>query len=205
MNAVASLPPPPVPVPQPIVEAPKVAAVAKRRPIAPAGVRPEIFERAIASLDRHSMRIPSHDRIAIADFGIASAQPRFHLINLGTSQVETLLVSHGIGSDPEHSGFLRRFSNDVGSEATCEGAFLTSDYYFGKHGASQRLDGLDMTNNNALDRAIVVHAANYATPEHVAKWGKLGRSQGCFAVGEPDLEKVFLRMGPGRMIFAAKA
>ena len=51
----------------------------------------------------------------------------------------------------------------------------------------------------------MVHAANYATPEHVAKWGKLGRSQGCFAVGEPDLEKVFLRMGPGRMIYAAKA
>lgn len=195
--------PPPVPVPAPVAQ-PLPAQVA-RRPLAPGGVRPELFQRAIAALDRHSMRIPSHDRIAIADFSRPSVEPRFHLVHLGTGQVETLLVTHGIGSDPQHTGFLHRFSNDVGSEATCEGAFLTSDYYFGKHGASQRLHGLDYTNNNALDRAIVVHSADYATPEHIAKFGKLGRSQGCFAVGEPDLEKVFLRVGHGRMIYSAKA
>lgn len=201
---VTQLPPPPVPVPAPVAPQPVPAQVAKR-PMAPMGVRPELFQRAIAALDRHSMRIPSHDRIAIADFSKPSVEPRFHLIHLGTGQVETLLVTHGIGSDPQHTGFLHRFSNEVGSEATCEGAFLTSDYYFGKHGASQRLHGLDHTNYNALDRAIVVHAADYATPAHIAKWGKLGRSQGCFAVGEPDLERVFLRVGHGRMIFSAKA
>lgn len=182
-----------------------VEAAPRRRHIAaPHGVRPELFQRAIASLDRHSMRIPAHDRIAIADFSTPSSDPRFHLINLGTGACETLLVAHGIGSDPEHTGRLQRFSNEMNSNATCEGAFVATDYYSGKHGASQRLEGLDVSNSNALDRAIVVHAADYATPAHIAKWGKLGRSQGCFAVGQADLEKVFLKIGAGRMIYSSK-
>ena len=197
--APALLPPAPVYVP-PIPKAPQVA----RGPKIPANIRPELFKKAVAALDRHSMAIPSHDRIAIADFAQPSYRPRFHIVNLGTGQTESFLVAHGIGSDPEHTGLLQRFSNEVNSEATCEGAFLTADYYIGKHGDSQRLLGLDPTNNNALDRAIVVHSAWYANTDMIAKHGKLGRSQGCFAVGEYDLAKVFERLGPGRMIYSAK-
>jgi hypothetical protein len=116
-----------------------------------------------------------------------------------------LLVAHGMGSDPRHTGVLERFSNDPGSYATCEGAFLAADYYVGKHGRSQRLFGLDATNSNALDRAIVVHSAWYANREMIAEHGKLGRSQGCFAVGERDLDRVFASLGQGRMIYASKA
>jgi hypothetical protein len=182
--------------------APKVAAQAR---IVPAGIRPELFKRATAALDRHSMHVDTHDRIAVADFSLPSSQPRFFLVNMGTGEVEPLLVAHGIGSDPGHTGVLQRFSNQINSEATCEGAFLTADYYVGKHGDSQRLIGLDPTNNNALARAIVVHSAWYANPDMVSKHGKLGRSQGCFAVGERQLAKVFERLGPGRLIYATKA
>ncbi|WP_404339813.1 murein L,D-transpeptidase catalytic domain family protein [Sphingomonas sp. MMS12-HWE2-04] len=200
---VAAAPAAPVPLPHvpPVPAAPVVAA---RSASAPAGVRPELFKRAVAALNRHSMRVPSHDRIAIADFAASSSQRRFHLVNMGNGQVETFLVAHGIGSDPEHTGLLQRFSNQPNSEATCEGAFLTADYYVGKHGDSQRLLGLDPTNNNALDRAIVIHSAWYSNPDMIAKHGKLGRSQGCFAVGQQDLAKVFERLGPGRMIYSAK-
>jgi hypothetical protein len=183
---------------------PKAPVVAKAGPNTPPGVRPELFKKALAALDRHSIRIPSHDRIAIADFTTPSYRPRLYLVHLGRGEVETFLVSHGVGSDPGHTGQLQRFSNEVNSEATCEGAFLTSDYYVGKHGDSQRLLGLDPTNNNALDRAIVVHSAWYANADMIGKHGKLGRSQGCFAVGENELAKVFERLGPGRMIYAAK-
>ena len=171
----------------------------------PAGVRPELYDRALAALNRHASRIDKHDRIAIADFTAPSSQPRFHLIDLGTGKVETLLVAHGMGSDPNHTGVLQRFSNDPGSYATCEGAFLAKDYYVGKHGQSQRLLGLDTTNSNALDRAIVVHAAWYANPEMIAEHGKLGRSQGCFAVGDRDLDRVFAQLGQGRLIYASRA
>lgn len=197
--------PAPLPVPAPIPEIPKAPEVAAAKvPGVPAGIRPELFKKALAALNRHSMRIPSHDRIAIADFAAPSYSPRFFVVNLGTGQVERFLVAHGIGSDPQHTGLLQRFSNEVNSEATCEGAFLTADYYVGKHGDSQRLLGLDPTNNNALDRAIVVHSAWYANTDMIGRHGKLGRSQGCFAVGENELAKLFERLGPGRMIYSAK-
>ena len=115
-----------------------------------------------------------------------------------------MLVAHGIGSDPEHTGMLQRFSNEVNSEATCEGAFLAANYYVGKHQLSQRLIGLDPTNNNALDRAIVIHGAWYSNSDMIARHGKLGRSQGCFAVGEKDLDRLFTLLGEGRMIYATK-
>lgn len=203
--AAPSIPVPPSMIP---VEKPQIAfqepTFARGRIHTPEGVRATLFRRAIAALDKHSMRIQAHDKIGIVDFAVNSSTPRFHIINLGTGACETLLVTHGIGSDPEHTGILQRFSNEPNSNATCEGAFLATDYYNGKHGPSQRLEGLDESNSNALDRAIVVHAATYATPEHIAKWGKLGRSQGCFAVAPSDLEKVFLKVGAGRMIFASK-
>ena len=202
VNTLAQLPPAPIPVPVPVASPPP--EMARRRPTAPRGIRQDLFEKAVASLDRHSMTIPSHDRIAIADFSQPSHLPRFHIVNMGNGQVESLLVAHGSGSDPEHTGVLHSFSNEMGSNATCEGSFVTSDYYSGRHGASQRLLGLDPTNNNALDRAIVVHGAWYSNPDMIEKWGKLGRSQGCFAVGEADLERLFLRLGQGRMIYSAK-
>jgi hypothetical protein len=158
----------------------------------------------LASLQQHGSRVAQRDRMAIADFTAGSSQPRFHLVDLVSGKTTTLLVSHGSGSDPSHTGYLKRFSNDFGSNASSEGAFATADYYVGKHGRSQRLIGLDPTNNNALGRAIVVHSAWYANPDMIKTHGMLGRSQGCFAVGERDLDQVFARLGPGRMIFAAK-
>lgn len=170
----------------------------------PRVVRPELLRRALASLDTHSDRIALRDRIAIADFSAPSAQPRLHLVNLTDGRTTSLLVAHGKGSDPAHTGWLQRFSNEDGSEASCDGAFLTADYYVGKHGRSQRLIGLDPTNSNALSRAIVVHGAWYSNPEMLRTHGRLGRSQGCFAVGEQELAGLFDQLGPGRMIYAAK-
>ena len=167
-------------------------------------VRPELMQRALAALEQHGSRIARRDRIAIADFAAPSATPRFHLVNLEDGRATSKLVAHGSGSDPAHTGWLQRFSNQNGSNASCEGAFVTDGYYVGKHGKSQRLMGLDATNNNALDRAIVVHAAWYANPDMIDRRGMLGRSQGCFAVGENELAEVFERLGPGRMIYAAK-
>lgn len=168
------------------------------------GVRPELFQRALAALDRHRGAIPKRDLIAIADFAAPSSNPRFHLVNTISGRSTSLLVSHGRGSDPAHTGWLSRFSNDDGSLATSSGAYLTGDTYYGKHGRSRRLTGLDRTNNLAETRGIVVHAAWYVSPDLVRERGKLGRSEGCFAVSESDLEQVLSRLGAGRMIYADK-
>jgi hypothetical protein len=181
-----------------------MAPVPARPATSPRVVRPELMRRALAALDHHSGRVVRRDRIAIADFAAPSAQPRFYLVDLVDGSSRSFLVAHGSGSDPRHTGWLHRFSNENGSNASSEGAFTTSDYYVGKHGRSQRLIGLDPTNDNALARAIVVHAAWYANPDIIRSRGMLGRSQGCFAVGDGDLDEVFRRLGTGRMIFAAK-
>jgi hypothetical protein len=170
----------------------------------PRSLKPALLRQALAALNRLGSAIPFHDRIAVADFNAPSSQPRLHLIDLPSGATTALLVAHGSGSDPEHSGWLQRFSNEPGSYASCEGAFLASDYYVGKHGRSQRLIGLDPTNDNALSRAIVIHSAWYANPDMLETHGQLGRSEGCFAVGDKDLPQLFERLGPGRMLYSAK-
>ncbi|MFW2831191.1 murein L,D-transpeptidase catalytic domain family protein [Sphingomonas sp. ID0503] len=175
-------------------------AVVARKPT----VRPELMRRALMALERHGKAIPNRDVIGVADFSVHSATPRFHFVNLASGETKTMLVSHGRGSDPAHSGMLQRFSNEVGSAASSQGAYRTDDLYVGKHGRSRRLTGLDITNNNAEPRAVVVHGAWYANPDVIAQHGKLGRSEGCFAFAEAQIEEVLARLGAGRMIYAEK-
>ncbi len=81
---------------------------------------------------------------------------------------------------------------------------MTGDVYYGKYGRSLRLTGLDHTNSNAEARAIVVHSARYAEPDIVERFGKLGRSEGCFALSQLSLQYVLGRLGPGRLLYADK-
>ena len=118
--------------------------------------------------------------------------------------MESHRVAHGSGSDPAHCGYLEQFSNQPGSEATSNGAYMTADTYHGKYGLSMKVRGLDWSNSNAESRAIVIHNAWYAEPEMIAAHGKLGRSQGCFAFSHADQWKVMSRLGGGRMIYADK-
>lgn len=159
--------------------------------------------RAKAALDRHGY-IRNRDVIGIADFSLASREARFHVVDLHSGRVESHLVAHGRGSDRAHSGWLEQFSNEIGSLATSNGAYATSDFYHGKYGLSMKLHGLDWSNNNALERAIVVHQAWYAEPEMVAQHGKLGRSEGCFAFSRDSHFQIMRRLGNNRLIYADK-
>lgn len=192
------------PAPERVSIKPPKAPAAPRigRPNSRFDVEPKLLERALAALNRHSSAIRERDRIAIVDFDAPSSEPRLHFLDVVSGKATRMLVAHGSGSDPGHTGYLKTFSNAFGSNASSEGAFLTDDYYVGKHGRSQRLLGLDHTNNNALARAVVVHSAWYANDDMISAHGKLGRSQGCFAVGEDKLDDVFAFLGKGRMIYA---
>ena len=142
------------------------------------------------------------DIVGIADFGLHSSQRRFHFVDLENERVQSFHVSHGTGSDSEHDGWLKRYSNIEGSEATSRGAYMTRSWYTGRYGTSIRLDGLDPTNDHALPRAIVMHQAEYARPEHVDRWGRLGRSNGCFALGPDQFDYVLLKLSGGRLLYA---
>lgn len=169
------------------------------------GVDPRLVQRALDALFRHHAALWSRDMIAIADFALPSSTPRFFLVDMLHGSCTALLVAHGKGSDPDHSGVLQSFSDVVGSGATSEGAYLTGDAYDGIHGPSRRLLGLDPTNAHAEERAIVIHSAWYANPDMIAKQGRLGRSDGCFAFGEQDIATVLARLGKGRLLYAGRA
>lgn len=171
-------------------------------PGAPLGIDPALFARAKAALDQH--QVGPRDMIGIADFSKPSSEARFHLVDLQNGTVQSHLVCHGRGSDPAHSGFLERFSNDFGSYATSSGTYVTDDYYQGKYGLSLRVRGLDWSNNNAEARAIVIHNAWYAEPEMIQQHGMLGRSEGCFAMPKASQYEVMKRLAGGRMIYADK-
>jgi hypothetical protein len=184
---------------------PSLARAAIARALLATGADPAIIAAARAGLERAGARVVHRDVVGVADFRQPSRQPRLHLVDMASGRVDSLLVAHGRGSDPAHTGWLDRFSNAPGSDATSEGAYVTGEYYVGAHGRSMRLIGLDPTNSNAEPRGIVVHAAWYVGPEMVQTHGMLGRSEGCFAVSASDLPTVLERLGPGRLLVAGKA
>lgn len=167
-------------------------------------IDPRLRAKALLALAANRNRIPNHDVIGIADFNRPSRDPRFYILDLRNGMVTQHLCAHGRGSDPAHSGWLEYFSNTLGSEATSNGAYLTGDAYFGKYGHSMRLTGLDYSNNNAEMRAIVVHSAWYAEPKVVEAYGKLGRSEGCFALPGISHAEAMTRLGSGRLLYADK-
>jgi hypothetical protein len=164
----------------------------------------DIASIARRTLDRLGPLIPHPERVAVADFGRPSWQPRLHLIDMISGEMRSLLVAHGCGSDPAFSGCLWSFSNAVGSQASCEGAFRTLGRYEGAHGRSMRLAGLDRTNSNARRRDIVIHAADYVSPQVVDDIGKLGWSEGCFAIDRRDLDMALERLSPGHLLVSAQ-
>lgn len=184
--------------------APAPAVTAPVTPSAPGGINPTLFAKAKAALDSRPW-IRNRDFIGIVDFNASSADPRFHVVHLPSGHVESHRVAHGRGSDPDHSGFVERFSNNFGSYASSNGAYTTADLYDGKYGLSMKVNGLDWSNNNAMARAIVIHNAWYAEDDMIPLHGKLGRSEGCFAFSRKSQWDVMHRLGGGRMIYADKA
>lgn len=180
-------------VPVPLPAAPKQAAM------------PPLLGEALAALDRHDRRVVHRDRIALVDYSRGSGEKRFQLIDVEGGTVEQdWLVSHGRGSDPADTGLVQQFSNVPDSNATSRGAYLTANAYVGKHGRSRRLLGLDPENDNALERAIVLHGADYVSLAMASAQGRVGRSLGCFAVAQDVRDLALTRLGEGRLLYAGK-
>jgi hypothetical protein len=171
-------------------------------PSAPGGIDPQLFARAKAALDQHG--IGPRDSIGIVDFSKPSSEPRFFVVDMATGNVDAHRVAHGRGSDPDHSGFVEKFSNNFGSYASSNGTYATDEYYNGKYGLSMKVRGLDWSNYNAEPRAIVIHNAWYAEDNMIPVHGKLGRSEGCFAMSRKSQFEVMRKLAGGRMIYADK-
>lgn len=157
------------------------------------------FSEAISFLQQYESKFKNKDFIGIIDFKQKSTQRRFYLVNLKTGSVEQFLVAHGKYSDSNHDGYATQFSNTSGSGMSSLGAYMTAEYYSGKHGTSMRLDGLQPTNSNARSRAVVMHEADYVRPD----LDPIGRSLGCPAV-EPRYRQYLLSaLKAGALLYAS--
>ena len=194
-------PAPVAPAALPVEPAPIVPSLPMEAPLDPA-YNARLIEIARREIERAGNKLWRTDIAGIADFGRPSTLPRFHFVNLEAGRIDSFRVCHGRGSDPDHSGFLHSFSNVPGSEATSRGGYLTCEWYSGKYGTSIRLEGMERDNSNALQRAIVMHPAAYAAPQHIAKFGKLGRSEGCFAMAPGDFNQALVHLSNGRLLYA---
>lgn len=166
-------------------------------------IRKELLERAMTALDVHQNRITLRDRMYLVDFTKFSGEARLYEVDLEGGKVEAFRTCHGRGSDPSHTGFAQTFSDTRDSHKSSVGAFVTAGPNWGsQQGPNVLLDGMEVTNFSARERAIIVHGADYAEPSFLEKEGKLGRSYGCFSTSHADLFTLRDRMGEGRLLYA---
>jgi hypothetical protein len=122
-----------------------------------------------------------NDILTIVDFSLPSTEERMWVIDMKTKTILLQsLVAHGRNSG---DNVATSFSNVSESFQSSLGFYTTGEVYQGKHGFSLRLDGLEKgINDNARNRAVVIHGADYVSKSFIKQHGRLGRSQGCPAV-----------------------
>lgn len=119
--------------------------------------------------------------LTVIDYSLPSSEKRLWVFDL---KARTLLfntyVSHGIKSGELLSTY---FSNIYNSKASSIGVYKTEKSYYGREGLSLRLSGLDRSfNDNASNRAVVMHGGWYVTEDFIKRYGRAGRSWGCPAL-----------------------
>jgi hypothetical protein len=119
--------------------------------------------------------------LTVIDYSLPSSEKRLWVINLKNHRIiENSLVAHGRASGDL---FANSFSDIPQSHKSSLGFFITGKTYSGKHGYSLTIDGIEKgINQNARNRSIVFHGANYVSNGYIEKVGRLGRSFGCPAL-----------------------
>jgi hypothetical protein len=166
------------------------------------GLDPALFARARHALDlaRAEGRVKKN-RLVVIDYDRPSTEERLWVFDLDArALLFKELVAHGKFTGEDRA---QHFSNEPGSLKTSVGVFVTDDIYFGDHGKSLRLDGLEAgVNDNARERAIVIHGAPYVDGVMARAQGRLGRSWGCPAVREAIAPRLIDAIAGGALVFA---
>ena len=179
-------------------EEPLADALAKAAPSAD----PHVLQLAVDAVECATANgMDPSQRLAVIDYSRASTEPRLWVFDLETrTLLYRELVAHGRNTGDK---FARKFSNDPGSLQSSIGLFRTRETYVGRNGYSLRMDGLESGfNDNALERAIVMHGAPYVNPQMAQKQGRVGRSWGCPAVRQGVARQLIDTLKGGQFIFS---
>jgi hypothetical protein len=161
-----------------------------------------VFELAVHAYNKaRSKGMDDRGILTIVDYTLPSSDKRLWVVDLNQEEILShTYVTHGRGTG---ALFAKHFSNENNSHESSVGLFLTGDAYHGHVGYALRLHGLEHGyNDNAESRAIVVHGAVYANPSFIRKYGRLGRSLGCFALPEANYKRIISLIKNGTLIFS---
>jgi hypothetical protein len=145
-------------------------------------------------------KVLNTDYITIADFSQSSRNKRLYIIDLIEMKVfKNTYVAHGRKSGGE---FARSFSNRPESNKSSLGFYITGKTYFGTHGLSLQINGIEKgINDKALARRIVVHGSEYVGDQFLEENPFSGRSYGCPAVPSCDRDSIINTIKEGTCLF----
>lgn len=158
----------------------------------------DIFKQAMEGYT--SIDLANKKLISIIDYSKPSNEKRFFIIDIENRKLlYQILVAHG-----KKSGYLNatKFSNKYGSHKSSLGFFRTGKSYFGIRGYSLKLEGLEKgINDNAIQRGIIIHGADYVD-ERIANGNcVIGRSWGCPSVSLKLSKTIINLLKGGSILF----
>lgn len=138
--------------------------------------------------------------ITIVDFDQPSYKKRMYVIDVKNYKVLfNTWSAHGKNSGQD---VAQHFSNLPESNQSSLGFYVTNDTYYGSKGYSLKLTGLERNlNDKALERAIVLHGADYVSQEFINIQGYIGRSHGCPAVPQQLNKPIIEKIKNGSLLF----
>ncbi|MFD1255216.1 murein L,D-transpeptidase catalytic domain family protein [Mucilaginibacter terrae] len=170
------------------------------------GLDYDVFQKAVTgyfNLKQNKKLSKKSEVITVIDFNKASTVKRMWIVDLLKKElVLNTWVAHGQGSG---DNIATQFSDDNNSHQSSLGFYVTNEVYYGKHGRSLKLDGMDAGfNTHARERAVVLHAANYVCENTIKQLGRLGRSHGCPAVS-PEVSNKIIDLVKGKNMIYVNA
>ena len=144
--------------------------------------------------------IAKQNILSVVDFSQSSKNKRLYIVDIDKREIlMNTYVAHGRNSGKE---FATSFSNSISSLKSSLGFFVTKGTYYGEHGLSLRIDGVERgINDNAEKRAVVIHGAEYLGENYLDGNPFSGRSWGCPAVPSDQSSQIIDMIKDGTVMF----
>lgn len=167
-----------------------------------AGLSKEAFDYAMKGYAKlmETGRLLKTTVLTIVDYSLPSTQKRLFVLDMSDGKI----LFHSLAAHGRNSGlvYANDFSNKPSSLKTSLGFFVTAGTYTGNNGYSLKLEGCEKgINDNAMQRAIVMHGAGYVNEDFIRQNGYLGRSHGCPAIPENISKKLIDVIKGGSCVF----
>ena len=167
-----------------------------------AGLSKEAFDCAMKGYELLLQKNILHKTtvLTIVDYSLPSTQKRLYVLDMNEGRILfNSLAAHGRNSGLMYASV---FSNQPSSLKTSLGFFVTGNTYTGSNGYSLKLNGCEKgINDKAMERAIVMHGADYVNEDFIQQNGYLGRSHGCPALPQSISKKVIDVIKGGSCVF----